>query len=247
MAQLLLMPLKILILGGTKTARVVAALLVAQGHDVTTSLAGVTTHPVVPTGKLRIGGFGGSTGLREHVLAGGYEILIDATHPFAAQISDNAETAVQGTGVRHIRLERPAWEKVDGDIWIPVDSVAHAAEVLPSQASVFLTVGRKGIAPFLGRHDLKGIIRTIEPPAEVLPAIWHLVLERPPFSVDSEIELLRHHRITHVVSKNSGGQDTADKITAARVLKIPVVMIGRPIKRGGEVLHSPAAIVDELS
>ncbi len=219
---------KVLILGGTRDARQLAFRLIHAGHDVTTSFAGVTEHPVQPEGKVRVGGFGGAQGLRQYLQAEKFEVLVDATHPFAAIISANAAEAAGD--VLLLRLERPAWTARPDDHWINVENIEVAVSALPLKASIMLTIGRKEIEPFIARADLKGVARMIEPTTIALPPSWILILERPPFTLESEMALLRDHSITHLVSKNAGGSETETKLVAARNLKIPVVMIARPFK-----------------
>jgi precorrin-6A/cobalt-precorrin-6A reductase len=217
---------KVLILGGTRDARQLAFRLIHAGHDVTTSFAGVTEHPVQPEGKVRVGGFGGVEGLRQYLQAEKYDVLVDATHPFAAIISANAAEAAGD--ILLLRLVRPAW--TPNDQWIEVADIQTAVDALPLQASVMLTIGRKEIAPFMAREDLSGVARMIEATQIPLPHTWSLILERPPFTLASETALLIDHKITHLVSKNAGSSDTETKLTAARSLQIPVVLIARPFK-----------------
>jgi precorrin-6A/cobalt-precorrin-6A reductase len=220
-------PRKVLILGGTSDAVEIAARMVAEGHDVTSSLAGVTTAPVLPEGKIRRGGFGGAEGLAHYLREEGVELLIDATHPYAVQISAHTVFAAQAVGVELIRFERPQWE-VSPD-WIVVADIAEAARVLPSAARVFLTTGRKEIAPFVAREDISGVMRMIEPPAIALTSRWALLKARPAQSVDEEVEVMRVHQITHLVSKNSGGL-ARHKLEAAAILGVTVVMVARPLR-----------------
>jgi precorrin-6A/cobalt-precorrin-6A reductase len=219
----------VLILGGTADARALANRLVAAGCDVTTSLAGVTSEPELPNGKVRRGGFGGAAGLVDYLRDEKFDALIDATHPFAARISAHAAEAARMASVPILRLERPAWKRGDRDTWSEVPDVEAAASRLPPGARVLLTIGRKGIAPFLARGDLGGIVRVIEP-LEDLKAGWKAQVARPPFSVDAERAMMAREKITHLVSKNAGGDLTRAKLVAARALGLPVVMIARPPK-----------------
>ena len=238
---------KVLILGGTKEARHFANQLVADGHDVTTSFAGVTQTPTLPEGHVRVGGFGGAAGLRDYLLCENIDVLIDATHPFATAISRNASEATRGLNLLHYRLERPAWDKQHRDRWIEVGDAASAAAILPAGAKVLLTIGRKDLEPFLARKDISGAVRMIELPHEKLPATWDLVRERPPFTLDSELAYLVAGKFTHLVTKNSGSEDTGHKLTAARQMHMPVVMIGRPLKQGGRVFSDLAEIQFKLA
>jgi precorrin-6A/cobalt-precorrin-6A reductase len=230
--------LRILILGGTHEARAIADQLILLGHDVITSLAGVTTSPILPSGKIRIGGFGGVEGLVKYLRSEKIDVLVDATHPFAAIMSGHAVDAATHLGCRLLRFERPRWETVSGDHWIPVASLGEAAAAVPAEAVVLLTTGRKELRPFLHRSEISGFIRTVEPVADFIPPRWRMILDRPPQELDSEISLMRDNRITHLVTKNAGGDRTRAKLDAARVLGLPVIMIQRPMKPNCETISA---------
>lgn len=229
----------ILILGGTREARELAAILTARGHDVTSSLAGVTARPELPVGNHRIGGFGGVDGLGNYLATGAFRVVADATHPFAARISRHAADACRRAGIPLLRLERPAWREEPGDSWTHVASPDEAAAALPRGARVLLTTGRKDLAAFFERGDIAGIARMIEPPPLDPPARWQVLRERPPFREADEAALMAAHAITHLVTKNAGGGATDAKLRAARKCRVGVIMIGRPPKP--EVPCFPAA------
>lgn len=220
----------ILILGGTREARELASALVAAGFDVITSLVGVTEQPVLPAGAVRHGGFGGVDGLADYLCQAEIAAMIDATHPFAAQMSAHACEAATRISLPLLRLERPAWEPVAGDMWTSVQSVGDAVAALPPGARALVTIGRKEIARFFQQTGIGGVARMIEPPGLSVPPGWRVILQRPPFRLDDEILLITHHAITHVVAKNSGGMETQAKLEAARCLGLPVIMIARPRK-----------------
>ena len=221
---------RILILGGTRDARELAAVLVGEGYTPITSLAGVTEHPLKPAGDIRVGGFGGPPGLKSYLQNNGIALVIDATHPFAARMSANADEACRSSAVPLLRLERPAWRAGPGDDWAMFATVCEAARALPAGARVLLTTGRKDLQPFFERSDITGIARMIEAPALDVTPGWCVLRERPPFTVAGEAALLRDHGITHLVTKNAGGDATEAKLTAARDAGIPVLMIARPAK-----------------
>ena len=223
------MPARVLILGGTSEARDLAARLVSAGHHVVTSLAGVTSAPRLLAGEVRTGGFGGASGLAGYLAAKNFDWLIDATHPFAAQISAHARVAAGQTGVALVRLERPPWRPEADDRWVSVPDTAAAVQALPEGATAFVTIGRKEAAAFAQRGDIRVVARMIEGPSEPLPDNWRLVLARPPFSVDEELALMRAEGVSVLVTKNAGGAGTA-KLEAARAFRLPVVMIERPPK-----------------
>lgn len=217
--------MRLLILGGTAEARLLAAELAAE-VEVTSSLAGRTRDPRLPVGDVRIGGFGGVSAL-VRTLAD-FDALVDATHPFAEQITANAAAAARQAGVPLVVLRRPGWTPEPGDDWHLVDTLGEAAELLPSLGSrPFLTIGRQELAAF-SRLRLWCLVRTVDPPGPVVPPRMHLVLDRGPFTLDAERALLREHHIDVLVTKDSGGAATAPKLAAAREFGIPVVVQRRP-------------------
>jgi len=238
---------RILILGGTSDARLLASELIAAGHDVVTSLAGVTEAPVLPKGAVRTGGFGGEEGLYAYLRDGGFAALADATHPFAAQISRHGFSAARRAGIPYLRLEREPWMSAAEDRWIGVPAIASAVDALPSGSRVLLTIGRKEIGPFLARGDISGVARMIEKSPLPLPPNWQLILARPPFSFEDERKLLHDQHISHLVTKNAGGAQTEAKLLAARALNLPVVMIARPAKPKAPAFISASALIAALN
>lgn len=221
-------PMKILILGGTAEARELANRLVAMGHDVTTSLAGRTLDPILPEGGLRMGKFGGIPGLAAYLRAARIERVVDATHPYAGQISINAVAASQTTGIPLVRYMRPPWEQRIGADWTTVETAAEAAAVLPPNADVLLTTGHTGLEHFLERDDCQFVVRLIEAPAMEMPRHVTLLQRRPPYRLEDEMALMEREGITHLVTKNSGGGQTSAKLEAAQRLGVKVIMIARP-------------------
>ena len=210
-------------------AREAANALVERGLSVITSCAGVTRTPHLPHGEIRVGGFGGVEGLVRYLREKKFDLVVDATHPFAAQMSAHAHEACARVGVKLIRFEVPAWQAQKGDEWRDVKSVAEAVQTLPVKAKVAVTVGRKEIAAFFARADLSGIARMIEPPDVDVPSQWQVLLERPPFTLDAEIDVLRTCAAEILVSKNAGGARVA-KLDAAAALGLRVIMVMRPFK-----------------
>ncbi|RBY75720.1 cobalt-precorrin-6A reductase [Blastococcus sp. TF02-09] len=214
-------------LGGTGEARRLAEALVAEGVEVTSSLAGRVADPVLPAGEVRIGGFGGAEGLAAWLAAHPVAAVVDATHPFAATMTASAAVAAEVAGVPLLRLQRPGWTAQPGDDWRWVDSLEDAAAAVAGFDRVFLTTGRRGLAAFAGLAA-HCIVRSVDPPEPPLPARTTVVLERGPFSLDDERALLREHAVQVVVTKDSGGHMTEAKLVAARELGVPVVLVRRP-------------------
>ncbi|ARU05612.1 cobalt-precorrin-6A reductase [Comamonas serinivorans] len=231
----------ILLLGGTHGARVLAALLQQDGVPATYSYAGVTQQPRLPALPTRVGGFGGVQGLTRYLTAHGITHVIDATHPFAAQMSRHAVQACAALGLPLLALERPPWPQQPGDDWIHVADMAAAAAALPMGAErVFLAIGRKQLMAFAACEHRRFLLRVVDAPEAPLPLPAHdLVVARGPFSLADEVDLLRRHRIACLVSKNAGGADTYAKIEAARQLGLPVVMVARPAIPPRTVCQTP--------
>ncbi|WP_409060983.1 cobalt-precorrin-6A reductase [Streptomyces sp. SYP-A7185] len=246
----------VLVLGGTTEARRLAAALAARpGVRVTTSLAGRVTRPAALEGDVRIGGFGGVDGLAAWLREQEADAVVDATHPFAATISEHAVRAAAATGVPAVLLRRPGWRPEPGDRWHDAASLADAAALLPALGRrVFLTTGRLGLAAFAdaravpGLAELHFLVRSVEEPEPPLPRHTEVLLDRGPYTVEGETALLREHRVDVLVTKDSGGAATAAKLTAARALAVPVVVVRRPPPpEGATVLPDEASVLSHLA
>lgn len=220
----------ILILGGTSEAASLAAELVAALPDarIVTSLAGRTKQPAPLKGEVRTGGFGGVEGLAQWMRDNGVSRLIDATHPFAEQISRNAVAASELTGIPLEVKTRPGWTRQPGDRWIEVGSLEAARDAIPSGARVLLALGSQHIAIFENRADVHFVVRMVDAPETPLALPDHaIIIGKPGMTTDAELALLRAHSISHIVCRNSGGPSAYAKIEAARDLGLPVIMLGR--------------------
>jgi precorrin-6A/cobalt-precorrin-6A reductase len=219
----------LLILGGTSEARKLAEELVVEPNlRIITSLAGRTNPIVQIPGELRIGGFGGIPGLIAYLQTEKIDFLIDATHPFAAQISHNAAIAAQSLEIPYIVLGRKPWQKEKEDNWIEVSTMEEAAEIAFKYNRILLTIGRQQLEYFVKTPKSTWLlIRSIEAP-NIEISNSQILLKRPPYSLESEKELLIKHQIEAIVSKNSGGE-TYSKVLAARELGIPIIMVQRPV------------------
>ena len=233
-------PTQLLILGGTSEAAALARRLDGvPGLAVTSSLAGRTTGGRDLPGELRVGGFGGVDGLAAYLATAGIDLLVDATHPFASQMTHNAAAACAAAGVARLRLLRPPWQPVEGDRWEQVGDRAEAARALRDHgANVFLATGRTDLAAFAHLGDKHFLVRLVEPPKAPLElAHFTLVTGRGPFREAEDRALLERHGIEVVVTKNSGGDGAYAKLAAARALGLPAVMIDRPEEPAGETVH----------
>lgn len=229
---------RLLILGGTSEARALAGLAADRFGSrlaIIVSLAGRTRTPAAYAGTLRVGGFGGAEGLATFLKDEKIDLVIDATHPFAAAISSHALAAARKTRVALLRLQRPGWLPQSGDRWIDAaDGASAAREAAALGTRIFLSFGGRELAAFASLRGKWFLVRRIEPPVERLSLDdYALTLGRGPFTLEGEIRLLREHRIDVLVTKASGGDATRAKLDAARALSLPVVMIAPPRPQAG--------------
>ncbi|HET6951256.1 MAG TPA: cobalt-precorrin-6A reductase [Acidimicrobiales bacterium] len=240
----------VLLLAGTTEAAALARLLAAGGVDVVASFAGRTRAPAPLPCPVRRGGFGGADGLAAVLRRDGHDLLVDATHPFAAVMPHHAAAAARSAGVPRLRLLRPPWRPGPGDRWDEVDDLAGAARRLAQVGArrVLLTTGRGRLEPFAalaGPGGVTFVVRSIEMPS--LPPSFAggaVVLGRGPYDLAGEAALLGEHRIDTLVTRNSGGTATVAKLAAARATGTRVVMVRRPPQPDGPVVETAAAAAD---
>ena len=228
-----------------------ARLLAGAGLPAVFSYAGRTAAPVAQPLPIRVGGFGGVEGLTAFLRREAISHVIDATHPFAAQMSANAIAACAQLDLPLLSMERPAWQAQPGDQWQHVPDMAAAAQALSrSLKRVFLAIGRKQLAAFAGLADEhQFVLRVIDQEGGALPlpaSSYELIVARGPFRLADELALLGQYRIDCIVSKNAGGADTYAKIEAARQLGIPVIMVDRPVLEPRTQCQSPQQAMEWL-
>lgn len=219
-----------LVLGGTTEASKLARALAEVGEEAVFSYAGRTASPVAQPLPMRVGGFGGVDGLVDYLREEGISHVVDATHPFAAQMSCNVVAACTRTGVPLCAFERPAWRPGPGDDWTGVADIDAAVQALPEEAArIFLAIGKQHLAEFAAKPQHHYLLRLVDEPEAALPLPdCSVEIARGPFDEAGDLALLQRHGITHLVSKNAGGRGASAKLAAARALNLPIIMIDRP-------------------
>lgn len=213
--------------------------------DAVLSYAGRTENPTPPPIAWRLGGFAGVVGLVDYLRAENITRVVDATHPFAAQMSAHAVAACTVAGVPLLALERPPWQRVSGDHWIEVDDLKAAADALgTAPRRVFLGIGRLQLKTFAAHSQHAYLVRLVDPPRAPLPLPEaEVIVARGPFDRAGDRAMLTNYRADIIVAKNAGGDSASAKIEAARDLALPVVMVRRPFIPARETVETVAEVL----
>jgi precorrin-6A/cobalt-precorrin-6A reductase len=221
---------RVLLLGGTTEASELAQVLAEAQIDAIFSYAGRTFSPLPQPLLTRVGGFGGVAGLQAWLQANSITHVVDATHPFAAQMSANAVHACVAASLPLLAFEREAWQAQSGDKWQHVANIEAAVAALPAEPSrVFLAIGKQNLLPFARCPQHAYLLRLVDAPHDLPLSHAQVVIARGPFTVSGDKTLLQAHGTTHVVAKNAGGSGAQAKLCAARALGLKVILIDRPI------------------
>lgn len=235
----------ILVLGGTTEASALARALAEARIPATLSYMGRVDHPKAQPIPVRIGGFGGVPGLVAYLRDHQITHIVDATHPFAAQMSTNAVMASRESGVPLLALTRPTWEPGEGDTWQSVpDMDAAVAALAGPPRRVMLAIGRMHLAEFAAQPQHHYVLRLVDTPTKAPPLPDHtVIIDRGPFSAEADRLLMQSHAIDLIVSKNAGGTGSVSKLQAARDLGLPVLMINRPVLPPRHEVQTTAGVI----
>lgn len=236
----------VLLLGGTGEARQMAQAL--RGTDAIISLAGATRMPEMQPLPTRIGGFGGADGFADYLRDASITAVLDATHPYAQRITKRTAQICADRGLPYLQFLRPPWQQEPGDNWTEIQTEQDAASHIELGATVFLGTGRQTLDLFsnlVGRHV---ICRQIDPPENPFPFNGgRYLVGRPPFSVEDETALFQKLGVDWLIVKNAGGAASRTKLTAARILDIPVLMIARPPRGNWPIVDTTDAALEWLN
>lgn len=217
----------ILLLGGTTEAYFFAEKFHTLDIPVLSSLAGRTSHPKIPLGRYRIGGFGGVDGLVNTIRTEKIGLIIDATHPFAQTMTDHAWRAARLANIPYVRFERPLWQPKPKDKWKIVGSLKEAVNAIPENSRCFLAIGRQHLEPFLTRNDVFFVARMVEKSENIEQTPNLEIVLSKPRTEEEEREFLAKYDFDCLVCRNSGGDVSYHKLAAARKIGLPVIMITR--------------------
>lgn len=216
---------RLLLLGGVTEALAIARTL---GPQHIYSLAGVGRVPTGLNCQIRVGGYGGAAGLAAFIGEQGIDLLLDATHPYAAQISQNAAAAAQLAAIPCWALRRPAWQAGPDDDWREVRDWADLISALAPFKRPLFTLGRE---PLQHLDEIPAqqfwTLRALDSyPGNERCAV---IGARGPFLLDDERALFKQRRIDVLISKNSGSAATEPKLQVARERQVPVLVLKRPV------------------
>ncbi|PHN26004.1 cobalt-precorrin-6A reductase [Pseudomonas sp. ICMP 460] len=216
---------RILLLGGVTEALAIARTL---GPQHIYSLAGVGRVPTDLTCQVRVGGYGGAEGLAQFVRDENISLMLDATHPYAAQISQNAALAARLCGIPGWALRRPAWQPQAADDWREVSDWAQLIDALKPFKRPLFTLGRE---PLQHLHEIPAEQFWTLRALEVYPGNerCEVIGARGPFLIEDERALFERRGIDVLISKNSGSAATEPKLEVARERGVPVVVLKRPV------------------
>lgn len=236
--------MKLLLLAGTAEGRALAeALAPLPRIEVVASLAGATEAPASLPLETRIGAFGGVDGMAAYLEEMRVDAVLDATHPFAAQITANARAAAERMGRPYLRLRRRPWAPEPGDEWVEVADFSAAAALPASGARALLTTGRKSLGAFAAREDVAWLARVVDALGlAAAPKGVDIRVMRPPFSADDELAFFTAEGVEHLIAKNSGGESGRAKLLAARRLRLPVTLVAPPEEPADAVETVAAAV-----
>lgn len=219
----------VLLLAGTGEAKDIARGLAEAGIDAIASLAGATRTPKRLAIETRVGGFGGADGFAAYLREAGITAVLDATHPFASDMTNRSARICADLGLPYLLFLRPAWEPGPGDQWTMIDREEDAAAHIKPGHTAFLGTGRQTLDRFANLKDVVVICRQIDPPTGPFPFPGgRFLVGRPPFPIEDEIALFRELGVDWLVVKNAGGARSRSKLDAAQRLGLPVLMIRRP-------------------
>ena len=232
--------MKILIFGGTTEGRILTDELKKRGHTITVSCATKVGEEMLDSQNCEV--LVGRMNADEMMqIVPNYDLVVDATHPYAKLVTEEIKKACEQKGCRLVRIRRRS-QQWDEDVTV-VKSVYEAAECLAgSVGNVLITTGAKELSAFreilperlfprvLPTQDGIAACSAIGIPAKNIIAMFG------PFSEELNLALIDQYDIRVLVTKESGQNGGfQQKMEAARKRNVSVILIERPDDSGVSV------------
>jgi precorrin-6Y C5,15-methyltransferase (decarboxylating) len=234
---------KVCVFAGTTEGRELIRFLCAQGVKVTACVATEYGETLLEEGEnLTVSAKRlEKAEMAELIRREGFNLVVDATHPYASVVTENIAAACREAGAEYLRLLRPESGAEAGAVYVP--DVPAAAEYLAgTQGNILLTTGSKELGKFAGIPDFADRVyaRVLPMPASLdscaaagLPPA-HILAMQGPFSKDLNVALLKTVSAEWLVTKDGGNAGGfAEKAEAAREAGARLLVIGRPPQRAG--------------
>ena len=181
----------------------------------------------------------------------GFDLVVDATHPYAAEVTENIAGACGDTGTEYLRLLREENTAPEGSVFVP-DAGSAVDYLNTTRGNILLTTGSKELARYANIRDFgERVYARVLPMEESLQlcrearlAPAHIFAMQGPFSVEMNVAMLKAVSAAYLVTKESGSRGGfAEKVAAARAAGAVLVVIGRPAQRKGSSLSDALELV----
>lgn len=234
----------ILLLGGTSETAAIADGLAESGHDVLVSNCTDTPLDVGSHKRIRLR-FGAldAQGMRDLIAGEGVSRLVDATHPYAVNVSEIARTVCREMNLPYYRLERPRLELDYRGLHVVSDHIEAAARACSLGKVILLTTGSRNLKPYVDecKKTQRALFARVLPREDSLRQCRdagiredHIIAARGPFSVEQNEAAIRRRGVDALVTKESGKEGgVPEKLEAARRCACQVVLVERPAAKSG--------------
>jgi precorrin-6A/cobalt-precorrin-6A reductase len=231
----------VLVIAGTSDANAIIQELASHGIHVMATVATAFGHSLVPTLENVVATKGrlDRNGLHRLMAKSGVKCVLDASHPYAREVSANAIGACADAGIAYLRYERPSTVAENEDVIHVRDIADAAAKLREMKGTVFISTGSTGLEVFarvLSDFSQRAVVRVLPDDTVIarckslgLPAS-SIIASRGPFSEESNMAIFRATGATILVLKDSGSEGgTPQKLSAARRLGLAVILVDRPV------------------
>jgi precorrin-6A/cobalt-precorrin-6A reductase len=247
----------ILLLGGTSESIEIARLLVDAGFSTLLSMATdvIMNLPESPLLTVRRGPLD-QRGIEDVVLNNGIKMLVDATHPYAEDVTDNALLVCRKLGVEYLRLSRkPVVQEGRNIIFVKDHEEAVLKGVLLG-GTILAAIGIKNLGVYVAmcsKHGVRLIVRALpsEDSRKMLRDLGvppeDTIIGRGPFSFEDNLLAIRRFGVKTLITKDSGTRGgTEDKIRAAEHEGCSTIVVQRPPAEVSGAFSEPIDLVNAV-